>query len=672
MLILGFSGGPDPAYPSSDPVNDPRFIHDTFICHDSAAVLVQDGKVVAAIEEERLNRIKHTNKSATNAIKFCLSAGGADLDDVDQFVYYGAEQNLDLMLARYARNNPAVKTFWTARTLLAEMFRRDFGKEVSQDKISFVEHHLAHAMSAYALSKFDTSLVMTIDGQGDGLSGTVFVGNQGELERLADIPGNNSIGYFYTEIIGFLGYTLFDEYKVMGLAPYGDPSRFRDEFKKLYTLNPDGSYAVHRNKIDTLSRIVRPRRKGETFTTDDKDLAAALQESLETIVFHHVSNYQKQTGQKRLCLAGGVAHNCTMNGKLLRSGLFTDVFVQPASHDAGCALGAALYAFNRACPEKTIDPLTHLYWGTDVGTNTHIAQALEKWRGLVEFSKMKDTAGTVAGLLANGSVVGWVQGRSEFGPRALGNRSILADPRPSENRRIINAMVKKREGYRPFAPSVLAEHAHEYFEVPAGNNFPHMVFVVNVREEMRSLLGAVTHVDGTARIQTVSKEDNPRYWNVISAFRDITGIPIVLNTSFNNNVEPIIDSVADALSCFLTTRLDYLVVGDYLVSKRAIESAALLEMTLSLPLYVQLANERQYVREHGLAESYACKNTARPEYSLKISRPIYNLLSQADGQSSLRQLISRNGNPKAVDLETLIKDIEELWCRRLVILEPGS
>ncbi len=664
MLILGFSGGPDPVCPPWD-ARDERFIKDAFIYHDSAAVLLDNGHVVAAIEEERLNRIKHTNKSASNAIRFCLQSHGVNLTDVDRIVYYGAEKNLDAMLVHHARNNADVKNCWTARSLLAEIFRRDFREEIDPSRLAFVEHHLAHAMSAYALSGFDRSLVLTIDGQGDGLSGTVFVGNNGVLQRLASIPANNSIGDFYTAVIGFLGYTLFDEYKVMGLAPYGDPQRFRDALRELYTLNDDGSYVIYINKVNSLSAILRPRQKGEGFTQEHKDLAAALQEALEKIVFHHLNFYRQQTGEERLCLAGGVAHNCTLNGRILNAGMFSDVFVQPASHDAGCALGAALHVFRETCVERPIPPLKHVYWGTDIGTNDTIPHALKKWCDLVEVSEMEDTSRTTARLLADGYVIGWIQGRSEFGPRALGNRSILADPRPSENKTRINAMVKKREGYRPFAPSVLAEYATQYFEIPEKLQFPYMLFVVNVRPEMRSLLGAVTHVDGTARIQTVSREDNERYWRLITEFHELTGVPIVLNTSFNNNVEPIVDSIDDAITCFLTTNLDYLVIGDFLLRKKSVLDG-ILQLKLSLPLYVQLCSERHFVSEYDFVESYWCKHSVVEKHSAKISQALHALLSQADGRRSLSELL----DSQEVSRDILSTEIEDLWSRRLVVIKP--
>src|SRR5262249_1296171 len=282
---------------------------------------------------------------------------------------------------------------------------------------------------------------------------------------------------------------------------------------------------------------------------------ASLQETLEDIAFHTIRYYRQVTGQKRLCLAGGVAHNCTLNGKLLYSGLFDDVFIQPAAHDAGCALGSAMHAYLQAKGSLSRPRLDHVFWGSDAGADDEIESTLSRWTELVEFEKVDNVAERAAQLLAGGSVIGWVQGRSEFGPRALGNRSILADPRPAENKRVINAMVKKREGYRPFAPSVPEEDAADIFVPPPMKTAPFMIFVVDVREHQRALLGAVTHVNGSARVQTVSRSTNARYHRLLAEFKALTGVPVLLNTSFNNNAEPIVDSVEDAVVCYLTTGL---------------------------------------------------------------------------------------------------------------------
>jgi carbamoyltransferase len=554
-------------------------------CHDSACVLLENEKVIFAIEEERTNRIKHTNKFPFQALHSCLKNTGIKLDQVDLIAYYSSKENLDLITKRGFLNNAQVATS-DPIIFFQSLFRKGFNYEIDPAKLCFISHHHAHAMSALALSGYESSLVTTFDGEGNNCSGMVFEGEGITLKQIANIPPSKSLGFFYLYVIAFLGYGIFDEYKVMGLAPYGDPEKYRKLFQTFYTLLSKGDYVIHEDKIvSSLFNLGIPRRKGEPFTQIHKDIAASLQENLENIVFHVLQYYKQETKQKNLCMAGGVAHNCTLNGKILRSGMFENVFVQPAAHDAGCALGAALYAYYNANPmAKKPSKLEHVYWGTDIGGSPSVLNQLMQWQYFITYDKLMNVSEQTAKLLADGYVVAWVQGRSEFGPRALGNRSILADPRPEENKERINKMVKKREGYRPFAPSVLEEDVDEFFEVPPHQKqFPFMVFVVNVREEKRKLLGAVTHIDGTARIQTVSRETNEKYYDLIQSFKKFVGVPVLLNTSFNNNVEPIVDSVQDAVVCFLTTELDYLVVGEYLVKKKEVSWKNHLSLKISLP-----------------------------------------------------------------------------------------
>jgi carbamoyltransferase len=359
----------------------------------------------------------------------------------------------------------------------------------------------------------------------------------GAFAEIDAFPQSKSLGVLYLEAIKYIGYASFDEYKVMGLAPYGDPERFLGLLRTSYALLPDGKYDLALDRIDaTLKPAVERRAKGAPITQAHMDLAAGLQSALEEIVLHVLRHHQRASGHRRLCLAGGVAHNCTMNGKIARSGMFEEIFVQPAAHDAGCALGAALAVSvpDGAAPRPR--RLSSVYWGRDVGDDRAIRAELDRWSPWLTVERSADVARTAASLIAGGAVIGWVQGRSEFGPRALGHRSILADPRPAENKDRINRMVKKREAYRPFAPSVLEERAHEFFVLPqAASTLGFMVIVLEVREDRRELLGAITHVDGTARVQTVSRAASPRYWDVIHAFGELTGVPVLLNTSFNNN-----------------------------------------------------------------------------------------------------------------------------------------
>ncbi|MBR1163078.1 carbamoyltransferase [Bradyrhizobium elkanii] len=661
MLCLGVSGGLDRIYQSSPELPN------TFL-HDGAAVLVRDGRVLAAVEEERLNRVKHSNKFPSNSIRYCLSTAGVELGEIDRIAFYATEAYCNIMLERLFVSQPVPLD---AKLLLRQLLVREFGTEVDASRVSFVNHHEAHAASAFAMSGFEQSLIFAVDGGGDFLSGLLAVGTGTEVSQLVSFPEHNSLGLFYLETIRYLGYGLFDEYKVMGLAPYGDPAPYRELFAQFYELLDNGGYRVHLDRIGpALIRSIQVRRKGMAFTQQHRDVSASLQEALERIVFHILRHHREATGMKRLCLAGGVAHNCTMNGKLLYSGLFDDIFVQPAAHDAGCALGAALMMSNELGRPAPRERLSDVYWGPDLGTEQAIEHELNSWSGHLDFERSDDIAASAADWMANGAVIGWVQGRSEFGPRALGNRSILADPRPAENKNRINAMVKKREGYRPFAPSVLEEDASEFFELPAGKReFPFMNFVVRVREAHHSVLGAITHVDGTARLQTVSRSTNPAYWHVINAFKKRTGIPVLLNTSFNNNAEPIVESVSDAIVTFLTTDLDGLVVGPFLVKKRPATLQDWCTLSVSLPQYASLHRIRSYIAEDRQETVCEIRMGHSGRESMRISHELFDLLMRIEGEASLGWLLDTTmlDQPKR---EGLVKELRLLWEQRGVRLHP--
>ncbi|MER8481634.1 carbamoyltransferase [Mesorhizobium sp. M1322] len=668
MLCLGISGG-------LDQVHENRFELRNAFMHDGAAVLVRDGRVIAAVEEERLNRMKHSNKLPIRSIQYCLSAAGVQLNDIDRVALYASEPYANAMLEGMSASHPDILSIpLDAKTLVQDLLTREFGTKLDSSRISFVSHHQAHAVSAFAMSGFEQSLILAIDGSGDFLSGLLAVGSGTEITQLEAFPENNSLGLFYLETIRYLGYGLFDEYKVMGLAPYGDPAPYRELFEQFYELSANGGgYRVHLDRIGpALLRNIEVRRKGMPFTQQHRDVSASLQEALERIVFHILRHHREATGMKRLCLAGGVAHNCTMNGKLLYSGLFEDIFVQPASHDAGCALGAALIVSNEMGRPAPCERLQEVYWGPDLGSERAVQQELNAWAGHLEVERSDDVASSAADWIANGAVIGWVQGRSEFGPRALGNRSILADPRPAANKDRINAMVKKREGYRPFAPSVLEEDASEFFDLPDGRHeFPFMNFVVRVRDSKRALLGAITHVDGTARLQTVSRNANPAYWEVINAFKKRTGTPILLNTSFNNNAEPIVDSVADAIATFLTTELDGLVVGPFLVKKRAATLQDWTALAVSLPPYVSLHQTRAYKAPDRRETHCEISTTHFSSDSVRISHDLFNLLMRIEGEAVLGDLLNTIA-PDQAKREALMEGLRRLWEQRLVRLHPSQ
>jgi carbamoyltransferase len=665
MLCLGLSGGLNKVY------ENPLELPNAFL-HDGAAVIVRDGRVVAAIEEERLNRIKHSNKFPSSSIQYCLASAGVQLSDIDRIAFYATEAYCNALLGRLLVSQPDASFPLDAKLLLRRLLAQEFGTDVDASRVAFVSHHQAHAVSAFAMSGVEKSLILAIDGYGDFLSGLVALGSGTEVAVLETFSQNDSLGLFYLEVIRYLGYGPFDEYKVMGLAPYGDPSAYRKLFEQFYELSANGGYRVYLDRIGpALLNSIQVRRGGAPFTQQHRDISASLQEALERIVFHILRHHREATGMKRLCLAGGVAHNCTMNGKLLYSGLFEDIFVQPAAHDAGCALGAALMMSSELGRPAARERLQEVYWGPDIGNDRDVEQELNAWAGHLHVERSDDVASSAADWIASGAVIGWVQGRSEFGPRALGNRSILADPRPAANKDRINAMVKKREGYRPFAPSVLVEDAREFFDLPDGMcEFPFMIFVVPVRQTKRGLLGAITHVDGTARLQTVSRKTNSTYWDVINAFKKRTGVPVLLNTSFNNNAEPIVDSVADAIVTFLTTGLDGLVVGPFLVKKRALTFEDWIALAVSLPPFVRLCETRAYTTRDRLETVCEIRTGASNRDGVRISHELFDLLMQIEGEALLGHLLDAITFDQA-KREALVGELRELWELRRVRLHPS-
>lgn len=666
MIILGFQGGLDPIHSRSALGS---------ICHDASAVVIRDGVLLAAFEEERMDRIKHSNKVAARAVSACMTENNISANQIDKIVIPCIESTADASLRwiLFPKANEKVKGI---RELMHETFSDCIGFRVDDEKFDFVPHHLAHAASAYYCSGFENALVLVLDGFGDNFSGIACSVNKGVWSTIREFPIPESLGEYYLAGTRYLGYDLFDEYKIMGLAPYGDPDRYRNLFRQSYELLPEGRYNILGNLINLLCEASPRRRRGEPITQVHKDIAAALQEALEDMAFHLLRYLQKETGHRQLCLAGGVSHNCTLNGKILYSALFDAVFVQPASHDGGLSLGGALLAYHSRQERQGADyipspSLEHVYLGTEVGSNKEIREGLDIWKDFIEFEYEADIAERTAQLLAEHYIIGWVQGRAEFGPRALGNRSILADPRPAENMSIINQMVKKREAFRPFAPAVLEEYAEDYFEIPSkSKQFPFMTFVLKVREDKRKLLGATTHVDGTARIQTVSKKTNERFWNLIDAFRRRTGMPVLLNTSFNNNAEPIVNSVNDAIVCFLTTDLHYLIIGNYLIKKKPFEQKRFLHLLLSLPAYCILMQSRIFMSSSETSWSWELRRNYDERLTTSISLEVHRLLSQADGKHSISQLLSECEIPYERQDE-VIKEIGELWSLRAIVLNPA-
>ncbi|WGS85505.1 carbamoyltransferase C-terminal domain-containing protein [Methylomonas sp. UP202] len=665
MIILGLAGGFDRLYESF-------FDFGADLLHDAAAVIVRDGEVVAGIEEERLNRIKHTNKIWHSAVRFCLQQADIRLEELDLIAVYVSEAFLDESLKQLRLVKTDMAAVEDGRAMYQYLFRREFGVDLPREKFSFVNHHLAHAATAYYMSGFEQSLVLTIDGSGDNVSTTVVDVRANTFNTLMTKPVHESLGFFYLDVIRFLGYRIFDEYKVMGLAPYGDANRFADQFSGFYTLLPNGDYTLHREKIVGLYEALMPRHGDQPFEQIHKDLAAALQQALETIVMHMLSHFQQTTGHKRLALAGGVGQNSSMNGKIMQSGLFEKVFAPSFAADSGCAFGAAMYAAHCSLPELPFKRVPHAYWGTPTLAGDDLYRTLAKWQAFATIEKMTDRADRVSDLMIAGKVVGWVQGRSEFGPRALGNRSIIADPRLGSHKETINAMIKMRESYRPFAPSVLEEYVGDFFDVPGDErDFPFMAFVLPVKSAHRDTLAAITHVDGSARLQTVSKVHNPEYWELIDAFRQKTGIAMVLNTSFNNHAEPIVDSADDAMVCYLTSGLDYLVVGDCLLTKKAWGETELKSLIPALPKAARLIQEDCYRdNQHRSLQSYIEWNYGGSSRRL-IPNDLYRVLQAADGKMPLQTLMAQ-ASVGSDNESALYEAFQELWSSRYIVLTPSA
>ncbi|MCX6142775.1 MAG: nodulation protein [Ignavibacteriales bacterium] len=560
--------------------------------HDASAALLSDGEVVACAAEERFTRVKYSLNLAGNtllprhAVEFCLKKAGITIRDVDIVAHYCdftskvIEKRMSLLkpflppdeAALVHRSYQDIYETMMDKRVVMEQFAVMTG--ASPKEFVPVRHHLAHAASAFYPSGFEEALILTIDGTGELESSLLTIGCGKTISEVDTCLLPTSLGALYLIITVYLGFkSLGDEYKVMGLASYGDPKRFRGVFENLVTLNGNGTYftplLARKELQEFLLRMLGPARKHDgPFEERHADIAAALQESVNIAVLHTLSHARRETGMSNLCLAGGVALNCTLNGVLARSGLFRDIFVQPAANDEGCSMGAALYASAGRRPHQIAASRRwdQVYWGPEY-TAEEIVVALEGFRGAIQWVKDESIAQTIAREIARGKVAGWFQGRMEFGPRALGNRSILADPRDAGMKDKINEKVKRREAFRPFAPAVLEEDAREYFDMTGLATSPFMLFTVPVLEHKRELIPAVTHVDGTARVQTVSRNTNPLFWELIAAFKDITGVPVVLNTSYNVKNEPIVCSPKDALSCFLSTDIDCAAIGNFFVQK---------------------------------------------------------------------------------------------------------
>ncbi|MBF0290157.1 MAG: carbamoyltransferase [SAR324 cluster bacterium] len=563
---------------------------------DAAACIFKDGELIAAIEEERITRIKHWAGFPTESIKFCLEECGIPITEVDYVtvssdpsvnfpkkVFYALKKSISLedLKDRFQRSKRLVS--------IKDNLIQAFHVKPSQlkAKIQRVEHHRAHMASAFFMSPFAESALLSVDGFGDFTSTMIGMGIGSKIKVLDKVIYPHSLGVFYTTFTQYLGFLNYgDEYKVMGLAPYGTPSLV-NEVKDLITMTDDGlfqlngKYFKHFHKVvnmnwengfptiepqytnQLIEKLGPVRHSDEQLTQFHKDLAASVQYVCEEVIFHILNKLYQRTGWKNLCIAGGVAQNSVANGKVLEKTDFSSVYIPPAGYDAGTAIGSVLYLYHHVLgyPRRPAD--MHAYWGSQF-TESQITAILNEKNIVYTRYEDDELFEKTVDCLINGGVVGWFQGKMEFGPRALGHRSILADPRREDARSLLNLKIKKRESFRPFAPSILKEYVQEYFE--QADEVPFMEKVFKIKMSKQALIPAVTHVDGTGRLQTVDRQVEPKYYRLIETFKEKTGIPILLNTSFNEN-EPIVSTPQEALDCFLRTQMDMLIMENIIVER---------------------------------------------------------------------------------------------------------
>ena len=566
---------------------------------NASAAIVSEGRLVAAVEEERFNRVKYAAGFPAQAIRYCLKEAGLELKDIDHvavprnpYARLGRKLFYVMRMPSFARGRVKVlRKFTGIPQALAQAFDTDPAKIAA--KFHRIEHHQAHLASAFFVSPFERAALLSADGLGDFASTMWGTGEGGRMKIDGAIAFPHSLGLFYSAVTQYLGFLKFgDEYKVMGLAAYGEAEQL-EAFRDIVRADGDGfrlglAYFTHHRSgpemtwadadqtptmgkmfSEKMERRLGPRRNPEEpLEQRHRNLASALQARLEEVYLGMLEKLAERTGLKAVCLAGGVAFNCVANGKIFDRTGFEQVYVHPAAGDGGLAVGAAFFVWHQILGKPRSFVMDHAYWGPGY-TRDETCRAIDRnglrqkgWRvdELAEDNLIERTAA----IVADGKILGWFQGRAEWGPRALGNRSIVADPRRPEMKEILNQRIKHREIFRPFAPSILAESTGEWFE--KSHPSPFMTLAYSVRPEKREKIPAPTHVDGTGRLQTVTRDANPRYWSLIKAFEQLTGVPVVLNTSFNDN-EPIVCRPEEALDCFERTQMDALVLGDFLITR---------------------------------------------------------------------------------------------------------
>lgn len=557
--------------------------------HDAGTALIKNGKLIAAVEEERFTRIKHMGIDAAGglpykSIDYCLRTGEIKPDQISHVAYFLRPKTflsrfLAFRMKRFFKDPFATLyygfgqvMYYRSATKTINLIKREF----SRAQYCEVYHHLAHAASSFFFSPFEKAALLVIDGFGELTATSMGYGEGKRIRLLREDYFPHSLGLLYSMVTDYLGFDPnSDEYKVMGLAAYGKPS-FSKEFADIVTLGENGTYRINLeyfnpgfrgpNYLGTkfFNTFGPARQKDEPVAQRHEDIATSLQKRLEETIFHLANHLHKVTGQENLCFAGGVALNCSANGKLKERTPFKRIFIQPAANDPGTSVGAAYYVHHQLLGNERNAPMEHAYYGPEYSDEA-IKKALDLAKQTYLYLEEPELLRRTARLLADGKIVGWFQGRMEWGPRALGNRSILADPTRSDMKDTINYYVKHREEFRPFAPSVIEERAQEYFEI--SDPSPFMLFACRVRDEAKGKIPAVTHVDGTARVQTISRDVNPRFYDLLLEFEKLRGTPILLNTSFNVMGEPIVCAPRDALRCFAACGMDAMVIGNFILEK---------------------------------------------------------------------------------------------------------
>ena len=594
--------------------------------HDSSASIIVDNEIIACVQEERFTRIKHTQEFPENSIKYCLEETGLTLNELDAIVFYDKplikfERLITTFyhvapkgLAQFLKSIPIwlKQKLFLRKTIIDNLKLIDFKIDKKKLKLMFTEHHLSHAASSFYPSNFNESAILTIDGVGEWTTASICIGKNKNIKILKELHFPHSVGLLYSAFTYYLGFRVNSgEYKLMGLAPYGieessETKSFIEKIKsEIVDIKDDGSIFLNQNyfkysyglkmiKENKFNKLFgyNTRNENDEITQSHCNIALAIQKVTEEIVINMVKNAKKITNSKNLCMSGGVALNCVANGKIEELKLFDNIYIQPASGDAGGSLGSALavnhmFFGNERVFSKGYDLMKGSYLGPHY-SEKEILLSNRKNKAIYEkIESFDDLSKKVAKLISEGNVIGWFQGRSEFGPRALGNRSILADPRNPEMQKKLNLKIKYREGFRPFAPSVLEEDYNQFFKGEIIS--PYMLMVKNINTKTRkkipanynslnywdklyterSKLQSITHVDFSARIQTVNKKTNPKYWGLINEFKQLTGVAVLINTSFNVRGEPIVNSPDDAFKCFMNTEMDYLVIENFLYKKKS-------------------------------------------------------------------------------------------------------